>query len=218
MGAGKREELVLIQEEKGISRRAFITGMLALPVALATTAIVPEEADAKVRKVVIGGNRDGARVRRGLQDVTVRGDSAYMVFVAPKTKTYTFTFSRCKSKHASSCGCSKRDDVQADIAFGKRLSEFMWPYPPLSVKTEGGSVKELHLGINGANNMYGFMGAGEDYDGTIGKKKKNRIFKKRTATFKLKKGQKVYITFHDTYHYEVLENNRDRFTFRLRIA
>ena len=165
---------------RAISPAKVLAVLMALVVAL---AFIPSAAYAVSSKTVKKAGfttttkvieKKATKVKKGTTNLTFKKGQGYVKFTATKTKTYRFTFSNV----TSGSGSSAFVEVQRPEARSPQYSYMT------KVRTKGGKTTTLWLSQNG-------------YKYTSGKLL-YRNLPSRTATIKLKKGQKVYFYFYSS--------------------
>ena len=153
--------------------------LIALVVALAFIPSAAQAASKTVKSQEFSTKtsvieKKATSVKKGTTKLTFKSGQGYLKFKATKTKKYKFTFSNVKSQSGSSAFV----EVQRPDASSPKYS-FM-----TDVKTKGGKNSALWLSQNGYKYNSG--------------KLVNRNLPSRSATIKLKKGQKVYFYFYSS--------------------
>ena len=143
-----------------------LLGTMATPVLAAASKTVKKSTFTTSTSTI---EKKATKVKKGTTNLTFSKGEGYIKFVAPKTKTYKFTFSKCTSKQFSSNAFIA---VQTPSKTSSKYSFYT------DVKTKGGKYDTLWLSMNGYKHT----------DGKI----LYRPLASRTATIKLKKGQKIY--------------------------
>jgi hypothetical protein len=148
----------------------FLTGVFSRP-AQAATKIVKKQVYYEKTSYA----KKGTAVKKGTYTIEMAGKSGFLKFKAPKTKTYTFTISNIEKKTPG--------DVMDDYLNGNIY--FLLPYPnnkkslgPIKVKTKGGLTDRVNV---------------RSLENSTAGKMVYRFLTSRSASFKLKKGQTVYM-------------------------
>lgn len=132
-------------------------------------------------------NKKATKVKKGTTNLTYTKGRGYVKFTAPSTKTYSFTFSNLKV----SGDCAAHVNIMKKSKYDSKRLDYT------KVSTKGGKNDVLWLVSTGFR---------EDTAGTV----KDRFLHKRTAKFKLKKGETVYVYFSSS-------DNKHKHTMKLNI-